>query len=204
MSMKKLLLALFLVVVSTVGANAQADYAARQRQLSLSAGVMGSAFNPGYQDQDLNGTITNWKFGPGAYVDVHFTHWVQLEAEGRWMRWNAYVGSPYSDEKQDHYLIGPRVPIKRLFGHYDTYGKVLLGGSSMVTNSASGDFFTLALGGTVERKLSRHFTARLADFEYQFSSTNVQVVDTTNSVVSSTHETIHPYGFSVGVSYKIF
>ena len=201
--MRRFLLALFLIPLAASAAYAQADYAARQRQFSLSAGVIGSAFNPGYSEADVNGdNITNWKFGPGAFVDVRFTHWVQLEAEGRWMRWNAYVGEPYQDEFQDHYLVGPRVPIKRLFHRYDTYGKVLFGAANMETDQAVGWFSSITFGGTVERRLGKRFNLRLADFEYHFDGSN----NTDNSTTPPTtkHITVNPYGLSVGVSYKIF
>jgi len=95
--------ALFIfLIVAAQGriARAQAVESADARGFHIDAGAMASGFQP----DDGN----NYLLGPGAYVDFHFSHWVQLEAEGRWLRFNQYFG-----ETQDNYLIGPRVPVWR-------------------------------------------------------------------------------------------
>lgn len=190
MMMKKHLLSLLVALGISVAAHAQAPVAARQRELSVTAGAMASGFNSNYTDPDYVGS--NYLFGPGAYVDVHFTHWVQLEAEGRWMRWSSFGDS----ETQDNYLIGPRVPIKR-FGKYQTYGKVLIGLAKMKFPAddplySSGSFTDLAFGGTLERSWGRRLSVRMIDFEFQDWPKFVP------------NESIHPFGISVGVGYKIF
>jgi hypothetical protein len=191
--------ALFLLCATTalvtVPAGAQAVEAARARQWSLTAGGMISGFNPDYNDQGYDGT--NYLFGGGTYVDFRLSHWVQIEAEGRWLRIPAYVNSI---ETQSNYLIGPRVPIKR-FGKFDTYGKVLIGAANMTFPAgdtySNGRFTALAFGGTVDYRLNRRWSIRALDFEYQDWPKFIP-----NSSGSST--SLQPYGISVGVGYRIF
>lgn len=173
-------------------ARAQVAPSATRSQLSLSVGVMGSGFQPDYAGSGINGipipeASTNWLFGEGGYVDLELSRWVQVEAEGRWLRFNEFANI-----RQDNYLIGPRVPIHH-FGRFTPYGKVLFGFSNMnfQYNYARGRFTDIAYGGGVDMKLNRRFSLRPVDFEYQ------QWPDWING-------TLHPYGLSVGISYKIF
>jgi hypothetical protein len=191
----KTILAVFLLCVlacAAIPAGAQAVEAARGRQLTLTAGAMASGFNPAY--------ATNYPLiGPGVFVDVHFTHWFQLEAEGRWMRFNDFYG-----ENQSNYLIGPRVPIKR-FGRFQSYGKVLIGEAKMTF--PEGDYYTtghftdLAFGATIDYKLSRRWSLRAVDFEYQYWPKFIPK-DPANPNGPST--SLQPYGLSAGVGYRIF
>ncbi len=148
---------------------------------------MGSAFQPDYEGNGVAESAPNALFGVGAYVDLELSRWVQLEAEGRWLRFNQYV-----DIHQDNYLLGPRVPIHE-FGRFTPYGKVLFGFSNMnfQYDYAHGRFTDIAFGGGVDMKLNRRFTLRVADFEYQ---------KWPNWINGS----LSPYGGSVGISYKIF
>lgn len=191
--MRKFLLALFVIGLAANVAGAQAEYAGRQRTLSLSAGGIISGFEPGYTTQDG----TNYLFGGGALVNFRLTHWVQLEGEGRWQRLNLYTGH---GEKMDQLLIGPRVPIKRLFSRYDTYGKGLFGRTNAITPDTEGNFFTIAVGGTVERKIKKRFIWRVVDFEYDVFDKSTR----NNENGTHTDISLHPYGISMGVSYKIF
>jgi hypothetical protein len=131
--------------------------------------------------------------GVGAYVDVKFTRWIQIEAEARFSRFNQYANI-----HQDNYLVGPRIPIRR-FGRFTPYAKVLVGITSMDMGpnptgtgaDPSGRFFTAAYGEGVDVKLTKRFTLRAVDVEFQ------QVPKWFGSSVS-------PYGASMGLSYKIF
>ena len=129
----------------------------------------------------------NRLYGAGAYVDLKFSRWAQIEAEGRWLRFNQFV-----DIYQDNYVIGPRIPIHH-FGRFTPYGKALAGFSNMnfELNAAHGRFTTVAFGGGVDYKLSKKLTIRCADFEYQYWP------EWLNSSLS-------PYGLSAGASYKVF
>jgi hypothetical protein len=160
--------------------HAQAVEAMEGRGLSINAGGMASGFMPG----DYNQLV----IGGGTYVDVHFTHWIQVEAEGRWMRWNGYEG-----ETQDNYLIGPRVPVYRLGRRGQIYGKALIGYAKQnFAFGGYGSFTALAFGGTLDYKLSRKLTLRAADFEYQYWP--VWLPD----------QSLRPYGGSVGLAYRVF
>jgi hypothetical protein len=174
----------FLAVVS---AHAQVVPSATSRTFSVSAGAFGSMAQPDYGDQGFAQTSPNRLFGPGAFVDVHFSRWVQVEAEGRWLRFNQFYlrGLPPGNGEST-YLIGPRIPIVT-FHRISPYGKFLVGlGNGPFLN---GNTFVLAYGGGVDYRLTRRFTLRAIDFEYQRWSVT---------------PTLYPYGGSVGISYKIF
>jgi hypothetical protein len=200
--MKKIL-ALFLLCAATalpaIPAGAQAVEAATARRFTLTAGGIMSGFNPDYADPGYNGT--NFLFGGGTYVDVHFSHWVQIEGEARWLHITTYADST---ESQNNYLIGPRVPIKQ-FGRFQTYGKVLIGLASMNFPEggyyANGRFTDLAFGGTVDYRLNRRWSIRALDFEYQDWPKFVQ---TNPGVAGSPTTSLQPYGISVGIGYRIF
>jgi hypothetical protein len=170
-------LSLFLVVVSS---HAQTAPSATKSTFSLSAGGMGSVFHPDiWYDASGNpnsGDSPNRLYGVGAYVDVHFNRWAQIEAEGRWLRFNQYKATSSSiGNNESNYEIGPRIA-PYTFHRFTPYGKVLVG-------MGEGDFLQTG------RWLSKRFTLRAFDFEYQ----RWRVVPT-----------LYPYGGSVGLSYKIF
>lgn len=187
--MKRLILAVFCVASSLaiVSARGQVEPAATARTLSVSAGGLGSIFQPDYADQGIAQTSPNRLYGIGAYVDVHFNRWIQVEAEGRWSRFNQYyLGGLPPGNGEDTYLIGPRIPIGTYHG-ITPYGKFLFG---LGTGSfLSGNTLVLSYGGGVDYRLSRRFTLRAIDFEYQEWEVTPQLL---------------PYGGSVGISYKIF
>lgn len=187
--MKRSILAFFCFAgfLAAVSAHAQVVPAATSRTFSVSAGAIGSMFQPDYADLGVAQTSPNRLYGPGAYVDVHFSRWVQLEAEGRWLRFNQYyLKDSTIGNGENTYLIGPRIPIIT-FHRVTPYGKVLIGmGNGPFLN---GNTLVLSYGGGVDYKLTRRFTVRAFDFEYQQWFVN---------------PTLYPYGGSVGISYKIF
>ena len=136
-------------------------------------------------------------FGVGAYVDVKFTRWMQVEAEGRWLRFNQF-----NNIYQDNYLIGPRVPVFRFWDRTKygesyratAYVKALGGFSEMNFDSLPGDhgrFTDLAFGGGLDVKLTKRISLRAVDFEYQYWPL------WGNSSLS-------PYGASMGIGYRVF
>lgn len=160
--------------------SAQAIESADARGLRINVGGMVSGFQPDEGNNDL--------LGLGAYTDVRFTHWIQVEGEARWLRFNQYFG-----EHQDTYLVGPRVPIKE-FGRAQVYGKVLIGMGKMTfpNDYGYGTFTALAYGGTLDYRLSRKLTLRAVDFEFQ------QWPKWLNN------QSLYPYGVSVGMAYRVF
>ncbi len=140
-------------------------------------------FQPDYQGNGCCAEASPQKlFGLGAYVDAEFTRWIQIEAQGRWLHWNQYAGV-----YQNTYMIGPRVPIREIHG-FTPYGKYLIGWGSM--SDLSGKATAMAFGGGVDYRLSHKLTLRAFDFEYQ----DWRVAN----------PNLHPYGGSVGLSYRIF
>ena len=180
-----------LLCVFAVGAaasRAQVVESAKARQLTVSAGGFVSGFEPGYEPDSHQPLI-----GLGTYVDVHFSHWIQIEGEGRWLNFNQFQG-----EHQSTYLIGPRVPLKQ-FGRAELYGKALIGLGKMTYpyNYGYGSFTALAFGGTLDYKLSRKLTFRAVDFEYQDWLRWLDPNTTKNTG-------FYPYGVSVGMAYRVF
>jgi opacity protein-like surface antigen len=169
------------VLLAPHSARAQATHAATERKLSLTAGVQGSAFQPDFTTSDGVGSSPDYLFGVGAFADVRFTRWIQIEVEGRWLHIN-----PDLNFDETNYLAGFRVPI-RTYGKITPYVKVLdgVGDASFLTGHAS----DLTFGGGVDYKLSKKFVLRAGDFEYQRWRTTPK---------------LQPYGFSVGLGYKFF
>jgi hypothetical protein len=169
----------FLLAAGATLGRAQVAPSATARQFGLSAGGLGSFFQPDYGPNRL--------FGVGAFVDLKFTRWVQLEGEGRWLRLNQYANI-----YEDNYVGGPRIPIHR-FWRATPYAKVLvgLGVQNFQYNIAHGHFTDIAYGGGVDIRLSRRWTVRAVDFEYQQWPNWVS-------------GTLSPYGVSAGMSYQIF
>lgn len=187
--MNRFSLAISCIVLSSAAfsAHAQVVPAATGRTVSLTAGALGSAFQPDYAGEGIAESTPNALFGVGTYFDVRFTRWVQIEGEGRWLHYNQYY-PPFSSQgiSENTYLIGPRFAPYQFHGLVP-YGKVLVGmGTGSFLTSRT---FATAFGGGVDYRLTRRISLRCFDFEYQQWHVT---------------PTLHPYGASVGVSYKVF
>ncbi len=197
MLLRRIVFAILLVLPAclVLSARAQVVPAATAKHVSVTVGGMASVFQPDFAGSWTNtipfepiAETSNYPLiGIGAYVDIRLTHWIQLEAEGRWLRFNQYAGI-----YQDNYLIGPRVPIHR-FWKANFYGKVLGGFSSMHFDDAGdhGRFTDIAFGGGADIKLTRRISLRAFDVEYQYWP-------------AWGNSTLSPYGASMGVSYRVF
>ena len=163
----------------TRDSEAQSAPAAFKEPFTLDLGGTVSVFDPDY--------VPNKLVGVGGYLDLNVFHGVGVEAEGRWQRWHTY-----EDITQDNYLIGPRIKIKH-FWKTQPYVKVLGGFTHMnfEYGYATGRFTTIAMGGGVDIHLSRRWSVRAADFEYQEWPTFLS-------------SSLSPYGVSSGISYRIF
>jgi outer membrane protein with beta-barrel domain len=168
-------------------AHAQVVASATRSPLSLSAGGMGSIFQPDYDGTGVAEQSATPLIGLGAYVDLRVRHWIQFEAEGRWLRFNQF-----ENIYEDNYLIGPKVPIHET-RRFRPYAKALIGYGKMnfQYNFAYGHFTDVALGGGVDMPLGNRLSLRAADFEYQIWPNWI-------------NGTVKPYGVSVGVAYRIF
>ncbi len=140
---------------------------------------MGSVFQPDYVDPKL--------VGVGAYVDLNLFRGIGIEAEGRWQRFHEF-----ESVSQDNYLIGPRVKLPHVW-RAKPYVKALGGFSNMnfEQNVATGRFSTLAFGGGVDLSVTRRWSVRAIDAEYQIWP-------------SFLDSTLKPYGISAGIGYRIF
>lgn len=168
-------------------ARAQVVPSAYKSQFTLTAGGLGSVFQPDYAGQGIAQESPNRLYGIGAFVDARFNRWVQIEGEGRWLRFNQFE-SIY----EDNYLIGPRFPIHSFkFMNATPYGKVLIGYGKLnfENNVAYGRFTDIAYGGGVDFKVTNRINVR-GDFEYQ-------------QWPSWLNSSLYPYGVSAGVSYKV-
>jgi hypothetical protein len=191
MHLRRSIIALFFILFATgaLSARAQAVPSAYAQRFTINVGALGSAFQPDYKGGGVAQTGPYRLYGPGAYVDVKLTRWVQIEAEARWLRMN-----PYLNIRQDNYLVGPRLPINKLrFKQATPYAKVLVGYGRMnfEYNTAYGRFTDIAYGGGVDVKLTKRISIRAIDIEFQ-------------KWPQWLSSTLSPYGGSVGVSYKVF
>jgi hypothetical protein len=187
---------LFLLAAAAYSAHGQVVPSAFAKGLSLTAGGEASVFQPDYTGVGVpaHASYSHYLYGAGAFVDVKFTPWIQIEAEGRWLRFNETDGI-----FEDNYLIGPRLPIYRLhFWRATPYGKVLFGYGKLNFEDGAGwgRYAQLAYGGGLDIKMSKRVDVRLPDFEYQ------QWLNWTEGAPKS--YTLFPYGVSVGVSYRVF
>jgi opacity protein-like surface antigen len=191
--MRRSILALLSILFATGTLSASAQVvpsATAGRQLSLTVGGLGSAFQPDYGGGGNAATSPNRLYGLGAYVDFKITRWVQIEAEGRWLRFNQF-----ENINESNYLIGPRIPIHSFrFLRATPYAKVLAGYGKMTFeyNEATGHFTDIAYGGGVDFNVTRRLSIRAPDFEYQQWPKWVN------------NQELWPYGVSVGVGYRIF
>ncbi len=178
----------FVCIAATISTPAQVVETANVRTFKINAGGFASGFAISDGSHPVYGKSADYLLGLGTYVDLHFTHWFQLEGEARWLRFHEYAG-----EHQDTYLVGPRIPIKQ-FGRADVYGKAMVGLGRMTfpNNYGYGSFTALAFGGGMDYRLSPKVTFRAVDFEYQ---------DWPKFLPGFS---IHPYGVSVGMSYRVF
>ena len=224
--MKRLAALFFCLLLAAVAVRAQVVPSATKSPFSITAGVTGSIFQPDYLGSNIaqsNGlSIPYGLVGVGAFVDLRFRRWIQVEAEGRWSQFN--INTVYATLINDYpppaslniwapevaeqtYLIGPRLPLHR-FGRATPYVKALVGigrtslSPKLLDISGSANFggFAQAYGGGLDYRLTKHLNIRVFDAEYQ--SWNLSILDT--STKQTTSSPIHPYGASAGVSYRIF
>ena len=194
--MKRSVNALLFALLASVALSTQAQVApsAYARGTSITAGGEASIFQPDYAGFGVPQASVNRLYGIGTYVDVKFTPWVQIEGEGRWLRFNQSEGI-----YEDNYFIGPRLPIYKLrYKRITPYGKLLigLGRLNFEDNNGWGRYTALAYGGGLDIKLTSRINVRVPDVEYQ------QWLKWTEGGKKTYN--LFPYGASVGVSYRIF
>jgi hypothetical protein len=182
--MRLIRISLFLLLLPTLSAGiagAQVVPTAFKSPLSLTAGATGSIFQSDY--------FGLREAGAGAYLDLNIFHGIGIEAEGRWMSNPNELGI-----SQDNYLIGPRVRVLHLW-RAQPYVKALGGFSEMNfgpnSGNVTGRFTTLAFGGGADIRLTKRWSVRAIDAEYQIYP-------------YFGNSTLSPYGLSAGIGYRIF
>ena len=111
--MKRTINALLCIVLASLALSARGQVvpSATGRKLTITAGGMGSVFQPDYAGSLTALTSPNRLYGAGVYVDVRVSRWLQFEAEGRWLNFNQYYsGVPPTGNGESNYLAGYRLP----------------------------------------------------------------------------------------------
>ena len=183
MTKSKVFCALFILLsvlgLGSASSSAQVAPTAFRSPISLTVGGTVSAFDPDY--------VQNKLVGIGAYVDLNVFHGLGVEAEGRWQRFHEFYGI-----SQDNYLIGPRYQIHHIW-RLSPYVKAVGGFSNMNFGEGigTGRFTTYAVGGGVDLHVTRRWSVRAFDAEYQYWPDFLG-------------GSLRPYGASAGVSYRVF
>ena len=172
---------------------AQSEHAATSA-IPVEVGAEFSTFN---SDWGCNSSAPfacwgNELLGLGVVGDVnHIVGKIGVEGEARWLHW----GGPADNVSQSNYLVGPRYPIYRL-GNALFLIKLPVGVSHMSSTSlGTGNYFTLAPGGTMEYRLNKRVMARVG-YEYQIWPSFSGKPNLPNNGLT-------PNGFSAGVSYRL-
>ncbi len=172
-----LVVLLLLLGGASPAAHAQAQPAASGPGSNLLAGGGVSAFETDYGQRTIGGYF--------AYVDLHPTWRYGLEGEARYLRLR-------TDENvtQTNYLGGVHVYLRPQA--FRPYAKFLvgLGRMNFPFNYGTGTYLALAPGAGIDYMVSDRLTIRAIDFEYQ-------------EWPQFTFGNLHPYGVSMGLSYRI-
>lgn len=179
---KKILILSFLL--GSGAAYAQVAPSVQGGNSTLWAGAEFSSFDSDYANSKR-------LLGIGVLVDYNVTQRFGVEAEGRWMKWNA-VGQ----QSQYDYLVGGKARLIQ-FHRFSGNAKFLVGGVWITYpyGVGTGSYFALAPGGYGEYRISRRFAVR-GDYEYQF-------IPSAPGFQGLPSHGLNPNGFSAGVTYRI-
>ena len=169
-----------MLLLSGAALRAQATYAGNGPGTLLTVGVTASGFQSDY-GQRLLGGVT-------VYLDANVYRRIGVEAEARELRF-------HSDEnlRETNYLVGPK--ISALGRTWRPYAKLLVGRGELnfPFSVAHGSYFVIAPGAGLDWRIGERgrMLVRLIDIEYQ-------------EWPSFTYGTLHPFGASAGISFRIF
>ncbi len=171
--------AVLLSLTAASTANAQAKPAGVGPGLYTTVGIAGSVYRSDY------GKLTF--YAPTVYVDANIHRYVGIEAEARWLRYGGKNGIT-----QDTYLVGPKISFKPVGWVPYVKMPVGLGKMKFPYGLATGNYFVLAPGGGLEYWAHNdNIHIRVIDVEYQMWP-------------QFTFGTLHPYGVSAGVSFRVW
>jgi hypothetical protein len=170
---------LIIGLLGVLGADAQAKPAGVGPGLYTTVGIAGSAFQT-----DYGKTIM---YAPTIYVDAHIHRYFGIEAEARFLRYGGKNGV-----QMDEYMVGPRYVFKP--EGWVPYVKMPVGLAKMKFpyGLATGNYFVMAPGAGLEKWIANdNIHIRLIDVEYQLWP-------------QFTYGTLHPYGVSAGISFRVW
>ena len=126
------------------------------------------------------------ELGITGLVDFDTTRRFGVEAEGRWLEYHKTA-----NVHVETYAAGLRYHFN--MGRFQPYAKGLVGGGrfNFPYNYAYGNYFLIAPGAGVDYRLSRRWSMRVADFEYQYWP------QFTFGAMSSA-------GITTGIRYRVF
>ena len=146
-------------LVSTL--RAQAVYTA-SKTIYLQGGAGVFYLHPDYLNQYGNNTVE----GVSGWADANLINFLGIEAETH----ISVVDS--SDRKENTYLIGPRVGLKKGKGNF--YGKAMVGRGAFIFDAnvppgakKTKDYTLYAFGGGLDYRISQSFNYRVVDAEFQ-------------------------------------
>lgn len=124
--------------------------------------------------------------GPTAFFDADSARRWGIEGEGRWLEYHAS-----QDVHVESYMIGPRYHFD--INRFQPYVKGMVGFAhfNFPYNFAHGSYLVVAAGGGVDFRLSRRWSVRAVDFEYQ-------------SWPQFTFGTMSAGGIGAGIRYRVF
>jgi opacity protein-like surface antigen len=131
-------------------------------------------------------------WGIGGFADYHLSPHIAVEVDARFLRFNSFYG-----ETEDNYLTGPRY-LARYVGKFQPYAQCLAGFGAIQYpfQIGSGRYFALAPGGGASYRISHRLALR-GEYEYQLWLNSPNIVGEPAHMIT-------PYGFHVGVAYKVF
>ena len=173
------LLSLLAMVGCAAIATAQATASASASGVSLYVGGGYSNYQADYGNRRLGGY--------NIFADYDRTPRWGIEVEARVLRFNQEF-----ETHETTFLIGPRYTYRKR--RFNAYAKFLIGEGKFhfPYNYAEGNYFVLAPGGGIDIPIGdTRFSIRAADLEYQ-------------SWPNFSFGGLNPYGYSGGISVRIF
>jgi len=172
-------LLLCLLAAWPVYVHAQARYAGEGPGTYIAVGATASAFESDYGKRLLEGGT--------IFLDLNLYRRVGVEAEVRDLRLHSD-----DDVRESTYLMGPKISTHGR--SLRPYAKLLAGEGrfNFPFNYAHGSYFVIAPGAGLDWRVGgSRFMIRIIDFEYQMWP-------------MFTYGALHPYGFTSGVSFRVF
>jgi hypothetical protein len=167
------------LIASAHRLRAQAIYTADGPGTYVSVGVTASGFESDYGKRLLGGA--------SVFIDANLYRRIGVEIEARQSRFHTD-----EDLRESTYLAGPKISTHGRT--WRPYGKLLVGRGefNFPFNYASGSYFVIAPGAGLDwRVRNSRWMVRLVDFEYQ-------------EWPQFSFGSIHPYGASAGISFRVF